>query len=57
MWVEDLEWIEDDKVVDAVLGGVLVLFNSAGVSGIDRAVVRPLASSPGVGLKRLSGEE
>ena len=27
MWVEDLEWIEDDEALDGTLGGVLVVFD------------------------------
>ena len=30
MWVEDLEWIEDDEALDDTLGGVLVLFDEYG---------------------------
>jgi hypothetical protein len=34
LWVEDLVWIEDDEAVEAMLGGVLVLFCAEGVSRV-----------------------
>ena len=43
MWVEDLEWIEDEEALVDTLGGVLVVFDEYG----SVLTVRDGATSPG----------
>ena len=54
MWVEDLEWIEDDEALDGTLGGVLVVFDEYGkVHTVREAALSPSCTPVGGGFRRI----